>query len=449
MSTRVILGLCAVALLGACGNREEILQGPRFDLRSGADGAEDALVAPNGRVEARAIAPLGEAQPVSLSQPVANSDWTHVRGGPTHRTSHPALSATPSQAWSAGIGAGNSRRNRIVAEPIVAQGAVFTLDATAQVQATSTQGAQLWRTDLTPASERSGGASGGGLAYAQGTVFATTGFGTLTALSAETGETQWTQRLDAPATSAPTVRGGLVYVVTTEGLAWALDAETGRIRWQLPGLPGRATMLGGAGPAVTDSLAIFAFGAEDIVATFRKGGVRRWDASVSGRRDGFVYTTIEDITGAPVVAGQRVYVGNQSGRTVALNLNTGAREWTAEHGSYGAVWPEGGSVYLVNDQAELVRLDRTTGAEIWRTAMPYFENDRERRRKGVYAHYGPVLAGGQLWVASSDEGLRAFDPASGKLLGTWAISGGAASAPAVAGRTLYVLSTRGQLIAFR
>ncbi|MGB1006987.1 MAG: hypothetical protein ACPGVX_07405, partial [Thalassobaculaceae bacterium] len=38
------------------------------------------------------------------------------------------------------------------------------------------------------------------------------------------------------------------------------------------------------------------------------------------------------------------------------------------------------------------------------------------KRAAVYAHYGPVLAGGRLVVASSDGVLRFFTPESGALV---------------------------------
>lgn len=52
-------------------------------------------------------------------------------------------------------------------------------------------------------------------------------------------------------------------------------------------------------------------------------------------------------------------------------------------------------------------------------------------------------------VASNDGVLRSFDPVSGGLTGTTQIPGGATTAPVVAGGTLYVVSTKGQLHAFR
>ncbi|HOZ35146.1 MAG TPA: PQQ-binding-like beta-propeller repeat protein, partial [Tabrizicola sp.] len=93
--------------------------------------------------------------------------------------------------------------------------------------------------------------------------------------------------------------------------------------------------------------------------------------------------------------------------------------------------------------------DAATGEVIWSVEMPYFTKDKVKKRKGIYAHYGPVLAGGRVMVVSSDGLLRAFDPTDGSLTHTAEIPGGAAAQPAVAGGTLYVVGGNGQLHAFR
>jgi outer membrane protein assembly factor BamB len=66
-----------------------------------------------------------------------------------------------------------------------------------------------------------------------------------------------------------------------------------------------------------------------------------------------------------------------------------------------------------------------------------------------FAHFGPVVAGGRVIVASSDGVLRVFDPVSGALTGQVELPNGAASAPVVAGGVLYVIDRDGTLRAFR
>ncbi|MGC9417555.1 MAG: PQQ-binding-like beta-propeller repeat protein [Rhodovulum sp.] len=431
--------LAALALIAGCGQKELILPGERLGVREalGLEGAEASEEA----------TPASAA--ITLPAPVARADHPQPGGNAAHLPEHAALSAAPQRIWSVGIGQGNTRRHRITASPVVADDTVFTLDSQSRVNAVSTGGAVLWTADLTPASERSRDASGGGLAFGDGRLFATTGFGELVALDPATGSVLWTQRTDAPVTGAPAYRDGIVYVVSRDSRAWAVRAEDGRVQWQLPGTPSPAGMVGAAAPAVSDRLAVFPFGSAELVATLRQSGVRVWQASVAGQRRGFVYAKVTDIVADPVIAGGVLYTGNQSGRAVALDAASGERIWTAEEGAYGAVVPVGGAVFLVSDQAQLVRLDADSGETVWAVDLPYFTKQKVKRRKAVHAHYGPVLAGGRLWVASDDGLLRAFSPESGAPLGQVELPGGAASRPVVAGRTLYVVSTRGQLHAFR
>jgi outer membrane protein assembly factor BamB len=427
--------LLALCLLAACAEQDEVLRGQREDIRTGVD-VTDIVV------ENRSVA-------IRLPAQTANADWTASIGSPRTRVAHPALSAAPQVVWSTGIGSGNTRKQRITASPVVAGGRIFTLDATARVSAVSTGGSVLWSTDLTPAGERAEDATGGGLSVSGDTVFVSVGFGTLAALDATSGQVRWRQDLDASGSGTPTVRDGIVYLVAGDLTGWAVDAADGRILWQVEATPSVANVLGAPAPAVTDDLAIFGFGSGDVVATFRRGGLRRWSASVVGQRPGLAVSRIGDITGDPVVVGNQVYVGNQAGRTVAFSTGNGTRLWTADAGALGPIWPAGGSLFLVADDNRLLRIDAADGATIWSVELPGFVRDRPRRRGAIVAHYGPILAGGQVIVASSDGLLRFFDPTDGRLVRTTEVPGGAASAPVVAGRTLYLVGGKGELFAFR
>jgi outer membrane protein assembly factor BamB len=425
-----------LSLVAACGERDVILPGDRLDIRDGLAGQD---------VNATNI-----AQPISLPAAVANADWTHRNGGPDHQITHPALPGSLQQVFAVSIGEGNSRRARITADPVVAGGRIFTLDARSQVQATSTGGAVLWTQDVRPSSADPTDASGGGIATNGETVFVTTGFGRLTALDAATGTVRWTQDLAASGGSAPTVSGDLVYVVSRDSRAWAIEASNGRVRWRLAGVPSTATFSGGAGAAARSDIVVFPFPSGEVLGVFPDGGLERWSQVIAGARLGeAVGAAATDISGDPVIDGDTLYVGNVSGRVVAMNVQTGERLWTATEGAVNPVWPAGGSVFLVNDVNDLVRLDAATGAVIWRVQLPVFVETRPARMRTRHAHFGPIIAGGRLIVASSDGVIRQFDPVSGASLGDIAIPGGATSNPVVAGGALYVVNRDGQLVAFR
>ena len=204
-----------------------------------------------------------------------------------------------------------------------------------------------------------------------------------------------------------------------------------------------------AAPAVNDRLVVFPFGSGELQATFRRGGVRLWDAGTACQRLGRSINKVGDISGDPVIDGSVVYAANHSGRIVALDVDTGTRRWTAEEGALSPVWPSGGSIFLVSDRNQLVRLDAKDGSRIWAVDLPKFVSFKPKKQAALYAHYGPIMAGGKLRVASSDGLLRSFDPASGRLISTAEIPGGASSNPVVAGGVLYVVGGKGQLHAFR
>lgn len=434
--------LGAAVFLTACSEPAAILPGQREDVRS-------VLQDPGPTTETAPASEGNRAQPIALPAARVNADWSQTAGSPAARIVHPALGNAPTLAWSANIGAGDSRKYRITADPVVADGRVFTLDAQSVVTATSTSGAPLWQSDLRPARDQAGSATGGGLVVSGDTVYVSIGYGILAALDTATGATRWTQQLNASGSGTPSVAGDLVYVTAGDSAGWAVNRRDGRVEWQIGTAEDINNILSAPAPAITDDLAIFAFGSGEVQAVFRLGGLNRWNASVLGKRPGRALNYVLDVTAAPVVSGNRVYLGNQSGRIVALDIASGARIWSAAEGATGPVWPVADSVFVVSDLNELLRLDAADGSRIWATPLPNFQKSKPRRQGAIFAHHGPIVAGGRVIVASGDGLLRSFDPTNGALVGAVEIPGGATTAPIVAGNTLYVVTSGGQLLAYR
>ncbi|MEO6300467.1 MAG: PQQ-binding-like beta-propeller repeat protein [Paracoccaceae bacterium] len=434
---------CAIA---AC-DKEVILQGTRYPVREPlqdsvpVDGQPEPVPTPDQ--------PENQARGIALPGMIVNADWAQRGGNAVHSGPHGSLSATPQLIWSTNIGAGNSRRNRITAAPVVAGGRIFTLDALSNVTATGTNGATLWHRDVTAPYDSGGGQSGGGLATSGARVFVTTGYGEVVALDASNGAVVWRQRLDSPAAGAPGISGDTVFVASVDGTGWGISASSGKVLWHLAGASENFTMAGGAAPAIDGGRVFFPFSAGLVMAATTDTGGPLWVAAVSGTRLGRAYANVGDITGDPVISGGTVYVGTEGGRTGAYREDTGERLWTANEGALNPPLVAGGSVFVVNDESRLVRLDAGTGEVIWAEQMPYFTTAKVKKQSEISAHYGPVLAGGHLVVASSDGLLRLFNATDGSLAGQVALPGGAATPPALAGGMLFVVNNRGQLLAFR
>lgn len=434
-----LLPLLALSVLAACQQREATLTGTRLDPRQ--------IASADGPVV------VGDATPAStalnLSAP-RSVEWTTRGSNPAHLMPHALLAGSGLQPlWSAPIGQPSGRRYRITADPVVAGGRVFTLDSRAQVVATALNGGTAWTRDLTPAAERGESVSGGGIAYEGGRVFVTTGYGELVTVDAASGTVLWRQRVEAPISGAPTVQNGVVYVAGRDATGWAVRAADGKVLWTVSGIDAQTGVTGVSAPAVDGDLVIFPFASGQLLAVDTATGTERWTAQVAGTRRGRAIAFLRDLTGDPVIAGNVVLAGSSSGRIYAFDRASGVALWSERDGANSPVLVAGGSIFAVSDQAQLLRLDAKTGGRIFAVPLPYYTDTKVKKQDSIHAHYGPVLAGGRLFVASSDGILRAFDPRSGALVGQASIPGGAATAPVVSGGTLYVTGRDGRLHAYR
>jgi outer membrane protein assembly factor BamB len=148
---------------------------------------------------------------------------------------------------------------------------------------------------------------------AEQTVFSGTDAGTVYAISATTGQVQWTAPVGAAVTESPALANGSLYVPTADGDLVVLDAATGAPRWT--GATGSRI---GVQPAVAGGV-VFT-GSDD-------GTVRAYDAAGCGGPAicpplWSASTGTAKITGAPAVNAGQLYVGTDH-RLVAYRLPPG------------------------------------------------------------------------------------------------------------------------------
>ncbi|WP_226898410.1 outer membrane protein assembly factor BamB family protein [Mangrovicoccus algicola] len=457
----VMAGLLLSVALAGCARKEDVLPGERFGLRDLDEAqamlgtASDQAPAAPGPQPPRVIpqagyAVIGEARAISLPAARNIADWPQSGQNAGHDMPHVQLGrGAPTQVWATSIGQGSSKRQRLSAAPVAAGGRIFTLDSAGTVSAVGTNGTVLWSRSLVPQGERAGAVVGGGLAVEGGTLLVTTGYGRLHALSAATGDQAWMQDFGAATTAAPMVNGGLVYVTSRDGFGSAVDLENGRILWQIEGSAAPASVLGDGIPALAGNAVIFPFGSGEMTSVLRQAGISLWSGSLAGTRTGRSYGAVSEVPGSPLVDGGTVYAATEAGRLAAIDAASGSRLWTSLEGASGAVALGGGSLFLVSDEGRLLRVSASDGETVWEATLPLFEAEKVKRRKEVFVHYGPILAGGRLILASSDGLLREIDPASGTLLRSTQLGAPAAAAPIVANGTLYILTADGTLRAFR
>ncbi len=384
---------------------------------------------------------------VRLPEPYVNSEWPQPGGYSTHAMQHPAAPDTLNRAWSVSVGQAAGSDRFILAQPVVAGGRVYAMDAGTTVTAFDAQGGgQVWETDLTPEDE-SDDLFGGGLAVDGGQLFATTPFGVVYALDAGSGQEIWQSKLSAPLRSAPAASGGRVFALTIDNQLFVLAAEDGRQLWTYAGVAQDAGLLGGSTPAVAGNIVIAAFSSGDLVAFDVISGRPLWTDSLAAAARGDAIATLADIRGLPVIDRDRVIAVSNSGTFTAVDLARGGRLWNARIGSSQTPWVAGDFVFVLTTDGELICVTRGEGRVRWIQSLPIFEDEVERDDPITWS--GPVLLGDRLIVTSSAGDALSISPYSGDALGHIELPSSAHVPPIVAGNTMYVLSDNGELTAYR
>jgi outer membrane protein assembly factor BamB len=384
---------------------------------------------------------------VRLPKPLVNADWPQAGGMPNHAMHHLSAKGPLVKQWSVDIGDGSDSETQLLVQPVIADGRVYTLDVEAELRAwDAATGKRLWTRELKPEDDNEG-ILGAGLAYSHGRLFVTTGFADVIALDAADGKEVWRRRVNGPMRTAPTVFGGRIYVVTVANELHALDTSNGAVLWTHVGITEVAGLLGGASPAVDGATVVAAFSSGELVALRAENGREIWADSLTALRRFDPISTIAHIRGRPVIDGGQVIATANSGRTVAIDLRTGNRVWERATGSSHSPWVVGDFVYLMNNAGELVCLARRNGGIRWVRQMQVFEDEEDREDPIVWT--GPVLAGDRLLVGSSHGELWSVSPYTGRLLGRIKTPGAVFIPPAVANDTVYVLTDKAELIAFR
>jgi outer membrane protein assembly factor BamB len=384
---------------------------------------------------------------VRLPQPVNFRSWPLPGGTAGHAPQHIAIPNVLKQAWRTNIGQGSDSTMRLLATPIIVNGLAYTMDVESQIRALNVANGEIvWSYDL-KVPDDDNEAFGGGLAYADGTLFASTGFADVIALDIETGKEIWRKRLSGPMRAAPTVDDRRVFVITVDNQMFALNAKTGEKLWSHAGIAEVAGLLGAASPAVDGGVVIVPYSSGEIFALKVGNGRQLWSDNLSSSRRLDALSTLADIRGMPVIDRGLVFAISHSGRMVAIDIRNGARAWERSIGGVEMPWVAGEFIYVLTNENQLVCLTRRGGRIRWVLDLPRFEDDDDKDAPIKWS--GPVLAGDRLLITGSHGEAWSISPYSGKVLGRQNLSGSVYLPPIVADGTVFFLTEDGDLVAMR
>jgi len=402
---------------------------------------------------------------VLLPEATANDAWAQPGGSASKSMGQLALGTSLTRQWTAQID-GGSNRQRLGSTPIVADGKLFAVDVDATIHAfDATTGAKIWTADIAKGSEKKNRAArfGGGVSFDDGKLFATDGLGDVVAFDAKDGKELWRVKPGGPLRNAPTVALGQLYVLSQDNQLYALSQADGSIVWSGSGSLETQGVFGVAAPAVAQGTVISGFSSGELTAYRYENGRTLWQDALSRSSISTSVSSLADIDADPVVDRGTVFAVGQGGRTVALEIVSGQRQWEQNFAGISTPWVAGEWLFLVTDDARLVCLARGTGKVRWIAQLQHYKSDKivaedtgekkkkkkKEKHKNPITWFGPVLAGGRLVLTNSLGQIVSAAPETGKVTATINAKTGFTLPPIVAKSTLYVLDQKGHVVAYK
>lgn len=438
----LLAGVLAVGLTGCKGG----LFGGGKDKTTPTVGNRTPILS---RIESGAeVDPALAAISVVLPPARTNAEWGQTGGSASKSYGHLALSENPTKVWTARV-AGSSNRMRLASSPVVGSNKLFAEGTDGVIVAFDKKtGAKLWtRGDDDLTKDQMPSAFGGGVSYEAGKVYATNGVGEVKALNAETGEVIWKVKPSGPLRGSPTIAFGQLFVMTQDNQLIALNINDGSLVWDESGSNTQSGVFGVAAPAAGQGTIVAGYSSGELAAYRYENGRVLWTDALARTNISTTVGTITDIDADPIIDSGRVYALGQGGRMAAYELITGQRIWELNLAGISTPAIAGEWIFTLTDDARLLAISRTSGRVRWISQLQRYKDEKDK--KGPIFWTGPVLAGGQLWVASSRGEVWKVSAGEGSASLFADVGQSVSLAPVVADGMLYLLDDSGTIHAWK
>lgn len=395
------LCLCGVVLcMAACSSDKKLPQGERLSILDNPD------------IE------ISEVQKTLKDIPVAsvNTSWAQTSINPQHIVGNIKAGLTLQEQWAERFGDGISKRDIMLAAPVVQNNRVYVMDSKGLVSAYGLKdGKPLWKNKL---QANIGGfrdikSRASGLAVDEHTLFATTGFGGVFAMDAKTGKSLWRKVMESPIRIAPTITNSMLLIQTADNKIYALDKQNGQELWKFGVAQEDTVIAGGAAPAYDsdDNVVIAGFSNGEIVVLNATIGTPLWSSMLVSNKQVNSNTDINAIGATPIVENGVVYAISNANLMTALDMRSGDKIWEKDIGSMQNMLLAGNYLFTISNQNILYAVDKNTGEVMWSIDVhPYITDEDDD--KHIYAA-APLMINGNILLAFSNGKVLKINAAQG------------------------------------
>jgi outer membrane protein assembly factor BamB len=336
------------------------------------------------------------------------------------------------KVWSKQIGDGMGKQGLSMA-PFYSSGTLFAADYEGRlVSVNAESGHTNW--ELKTEQPFSGGPGLDESKLYMGTID-----GRVVAFDRDNGSELWNAQVSSEVLVPPAAADGVVVVRCIDGRVFGLDADNGARIWIHDHSVPLLTLRGNANLLVRAGFVYVGYDDGSVVTLRLNDGSLVWSQAIVSPEGRTELERLADVGQQMVIVASDLIVSSYKTRVVSLAADSGRLLWFKDISSASGLQVDRTNLAVSESTGNLWLLDRRNGSTIWKQDLL---SNRGLTRPAFY---------GKLVVVGDKEGyLHWIDSDSGEFVArVRAGKKGFAAAPLTVGTSLYVLTIKGELVAYR
>ncbi len=199
----------------------------------------------------------------------------------------------------------------------------------------------------------------------EGMVVVAASDGSVQALSTTNGKQLWKTSVNGYVLASPAVSQTAVVVCTTDGHEIALSPLTGQVLWSVSHDVPNLSLRGASPPVISGNTVYQGLDSGNVLALNLSDGSQRWSTPVSTPSGSNELARLVDVDGILAVDGDVIYAVNYQGRLVELVRYSGQVLWSREMSSYTGVGEDDTNIYVTDVHSAVWALEKATGVPVW------------------------------------------------------------------------------------
>lgn len=261
--------------------------------------------------------------------------------------------------WSTQPGSG-ALEQYLQLTPAMANGKIYLADVKGRVDAVDYQSGQtIWN-------HETGIAFSSGIAIADNLLLVGTSQGEIIALDIATAEVRWRNRVNSEILATPQFSKGIVVVRCVDGSLFGFSLKTGERLWFNEQRTPALSLRGTSAPVIAGDMVLAGYDTGKLIAYNLQSGNLLWQVTIAASQGRTDLERMIDIDGDPIVIDDVVYVVAFQGRLAAVQLGSGRILWTRDLDSYVGMSIDAYRIYLTSSDGVVWALDRNNGSTLWK-----------------------------------------------------------------------------------